>query len=78
MSREAAHGPSTTNGTTNGNGRVSFSELVRAHHEFDAAADAEAAATVERRFRGLLEAFEASTGEIVDAYWCREAPSAWR
>jgi hypothetical protein len=50
MSREAAHGPSTTNGTTNGNGRVSFSELVRAHHEFDAAADAEAAATVERRF----------------------------
>ena len=80
MSTEAAHGATTTNGTTNGatngNGRVSFSELVRAHHEFDAAVDAEAAATVERRFRSLLESFEASTGEIVDAYWCREAPSA--
>ena len=76
MSTEAAHGARTTNGGTNGNGRVSFSELVRAHHEFDAAVDAEAAATVERRFRSLLESFEASTGEIVDAYWCREAPSA--
>jgi len=76
MSTEAAHGATTTNGGTNGNGRVSFSELVRAHHEFDAAVEGEAAATVERRFRGLLEAFEASTGEIVDAYWCREAPSA--
>ncbi len=61
MATEAAHGEATTNGTTNGGGRVSFSELVRAHHEFDAAVDAAAAEAVERRFRSLLEAFEASS-----------------
>lgn len=57
----------------NGSARVSFSELVRAHHQWDAsdAHDEE----VRGRFAQLRHDFEASTGEIVDAYWCREAPS---
>ena len=60
MPAESAHGKTDT-----GNGRVSFSELVRAHNGPD-----------EQRYRALLTAFEASTGEIVDAYWCRKEASA--
>ncbi|MGI9112680.1 MAG: hypothetical protein ACR2GT_10890 [Gaiellaceae bacterium] len=69
MSTEAAHGK-----TTNGNGRVTFSELVRAHHRWDAGDEHDEA--VRGRFAQLRADFEAATGEIVDAYWCREAPSA--
>ena len=59
---------------TNGNGRghVSFSELVLAHHQ---CADPAAGEAVRQRFMQLRESFEAGTGEIVDAYWCREQPS---
>ena len=60
---------------TNGNGRVSFSELVRAHHEWDTSTDASIAETVQRKFRELLAGFEAAAGEIVDAYWCRQEPA---
>jgi hypothetical protein len=69
MPTVAAHGD-----TANGRGRVSFSELVRAHHEWDA--NGLSADDAERRFRTLLESFEASSGEIVEAYWCRKEASA--
>jgi hypothetical protein len=59
----------------NGSGRISFSELVRAHHQWDSCEEP-TAEEVRKRFAQLREQFEASTGEIVDAYWCREAPSA--
>ncbi len=54
---------------------MSFSELVRAHWELDVgeAADPDEA---ERRFRELLATFQDTTGEIVDAYWCRKEASA--
>jgi hypothetical protein len=63
---------------TNGNGatRVSFSELVRAHHQWDVSTDPDAAGPVYHRFRQLLEDFESGAGEIVNAYWCREQASA--
>ncbi len=61
---------------TNGNGHVSFSELVRAHHEWDAGGAHAADADIERRYRELLATFEAGAGEIVDAYWCRRVASA--
>ncbi|MBA2332990.1 MAG: hypothetical protein H0V94_09400 [Actinobacteria bacterium] len=57
----------------NGSARVSFSELVRAHHQWDASDEHDE--EVRGRFAKLRADFEASTGEIVDAYWCREAPS---
>jgi hypothetical protein len=63
-------------GETTGNGHVSFSELVRAHHEWDASGAHTADAVVERRYRELLATFEAGAGEIVDAYWCRRVASA--
>ena len=62
-----------TNG--NGTGRVSFSELVRAHHRWDSTEET-AADEVRRRFAELRAEFEKATGEIVDAYWCRKTASA--
>lgn len=72
MPTETAHGSETADG----DGHVSFSELVRAHYALDANRDAAAAQADERRFRSLLGAFEADSGEIVDAYWCRKEASA--
>jgi len=74
MPGEAANALAATNG--NGMARVSFSELVRAHHQWDASTDPAATESVYRRFRQLLDDFEASAGEIVNAYWCREQASA--
>jgi hypothetical protein len=74
MPSEAASASAATNG--NGTVRVSFSELVRAHHQWDRSDDPAAAEPVYRRFRQLLDDFEASAGEIVNAYWCREQASA--
>jgi hypothetical protein len=70
----SANGPAESNG--NGVSRVSFSELVRAHHQWDRSTDPSSAESVQRRFRQLLADFEADAGEIVDAYWCREQASA--
>lgn len=70
----AASGSAATNG--NRTARVSFSELVRAHHQWDISTDPAAAESVHHRFRQLLGDFEASSGEIVNAYWCREQASA--
>jgi hypothetical protein len=65
MPSEAASASAVTNG--NGTVRVSFSELVRAHHQWDRSDDPAAAEPVYRRFRQLLDDFEASAGEIVNA-----------
>ncbi len=56
---------------TNGHARVSFSELARAHYEWDRSPEAG-----ESRFREALDSFESEAGEIVDAYWCRKDASA--
>jgi hypothetical protein len=63
---------SATNGS--GRGRVSFSELVRAHHQWDSSEAHDEA--IRHQYAQLRAEFETATGEIVDAYWCREAPSA--
>jgi hypothetical protein len=73
MPEETAHGSATGPG---GNGHVSFSDLVRAHYEWDSASDPARSAAVHERFKALLEAFEQETGQIVDAYWCRKEASA--
>jgi hypothetical protein len=72
MSTAIAHGSAVEE---NGNGRVSFSEVVRAHHDWDAGGGYAAAEDVERRYRELRASFEAGAGEIVDAYWCRRVAS---
>jgi hypothetical protein len=74
MPGETASVTAATNG--NGASRVSFSELVRAHHQWDLSTDSAAAESGYRRFRQLLSDFEASAGEIINAYWCREQASA--
>ena len=61
MSTATAHGSAVE--ATNGNGHVSFSELVRAHHEWDANGGHAAAEDVERRYRTVLSGFEAGAGE---------------
>ena len=68
MPEETAHGSQQ-----NGNGRVttSFSEVARAHYDWDRGAEHDAG-----RFRETLGAFEAESGRIVDAYWCRKDASA--
>lgn len=73
MSTVSAHGSAVE--ATNGNGHVSFSELVRAHHDWDANGGHAASEDVERRYRTVLSGFEAGAGEIVDAYWCRRVAS---
>jgi hypothetical protein len=67
--------------TANGNGKVdvSFQELVRAHLQWEkkqTSGDRAAAAEAERRFKHLLTEFEADAGQVIDAYWCHERPSA--
>ncbi len=74
MPEGTARSVSATNG--NGIGRVSFSELVRAHYELDTTADGASVDALDRRFRALLQSFQASSGQIVDAYWCRKEASA--
>lgn len=74
MPGEIASVPSASNGSEAT--RVSFSELVRAHHQWDLSTDPGATESVQRRFRQLLRDFEASAGEIINAYWCREQASA--
>ena len=59
---------------------VSFSDVVRAHFEWDTAVrdeDAEKARVSRRRFSDKLTAFEKRFDvEVLDAYWCRKAASA--
>lgn len=70
MPEETAHGsPQTRNG--NGHATASFSELARAHYDWDRGDEEK-----DGRFHETLEAFEAESGRIVDAYWCRKNASA--
>jgi hypothetical protein len=68
MPEETAHG-SPQNG--NGHTTTSFSALARAHFDWDRGAEPESG-----HFQEALEAFEAASGRIVDAYWCRKDASA--
>jgi hypothetical protein len=74
MSTVTAHGSAVEE--TNGNGHVSFSELVRVHYEWDSDGGPTAEGAVGRRYRETLAGFQSAAGEIVDAYWCRQVPSA--
>jgi hypothetical protein len=69
MPQETAHGSPQAR---NGHGNVSFSELARAHFDWDRKPEEDRAA----RFHETLDAFESEAGEIVDAYWCRKDASA--
>jgi hypothetical protein len=74
MSESAGQG---SNGQRNGGGtQVSFSDVARAHHDWDAATDgANERARVE--FERKLELFEhESQSKLVEAYWCRKRASA--
>jgi len=77
VSESAALGTVETNGHGGDSGtRVSFSDVARAHYEWDA----RTAGTDERarqEFERKLELFEAgSRSELVEAYWCRKRASA--
>jgi hypothetical protein len=68
--------------TDNGHDHVSFSDLVRAHFEWDQAnsnerrsGDDRRSGAERRRFHEVLDHFESEAGKIVDAYWCRTEAS---
>ncbi len=69
MLEETALGPPNE---PNGEGRVSFSDVARAHFAWDG----ENGDEPRREFESKLAAFEAHAGEIVEAYWCRKDASA--
>ena len=74
MSESAAQG---TNGHSGDAGaRVSFSDVARAHYNWDASKD-----LIDERarldFEHKLELFERMSGsEVLEAYWCRRRASA--
>ena len=61
-------------------GGAFFADLVRAHYAWEQAVDdgAHPARTAElaKAYDDTLRAFEAEEGEILDAYWCIQGPSA--
>jgi hypothetical protein len=59
----------------NGHSHVSFSDLVRAHFEWDQSTERRSGEE-RRRFHETLDGFESEAGKIVDAYWCRSEASA--
>jgi hypothetical protein len=60
---------------TNGqSGAVSFSELVRAHYEWEKEGCADGATGA--RYRGKLDSFQRNEGELIHAYWATRRPSA--
>jgi hypothetical protein len=77
MSESAAQGTLPPDGQTrDGAPRVSFSDVARAHYEWDARTHGEDE-LARREFECKLELFEAgSRTELVDAYWCRKRASA--
>jgi hypothetical protein len=78
MTEATAHisSPPTNGHGGNGKSQVSFSELVQAHHLWDASTDPATGEARQSRFKELLEEFQAASGRIIDAYWCREHASA--
>jgi hypothetical protein len=77
VSESAALGTVETNGHGGDAGaRVSFSDVARAHFEWDARTDG-GDERARREFERKLELFEAgSRSELVEAYWCRRRASA--
>jgi hypothetical protein len=77
MSESAALGTVETNGHGGDAGtRVSFSDVARAHYEWDARTDG-ADERARKEFERKLELFEAgSRSALVEAYWCRKRASA--
>jgi hypothetical protein len=77
VSESAALGTVETNGHGGDAGtRVSFSDVARAHYEWDARTDG-GDERARREFERKLELFEAgSRSELVEAYWCRKRASA--
>jgi hypothetical protein len=77
MSESAAQGTIATNGQRSDPGtRVSFSDVARAHFEWDARTDGTDEGA-RREFERKLRLFEvASRSELVEAYWCRKRASA--
>ena len=77
MSESAALGTVETNGHAGDAGaRVSFSDVARAHYEWDARTDG-ADERARQEFERKLELFETwSRSELVEAYWCRRRASA--
>jgi hypothetical protein len=77
---DASLGPPEDGKTRTASSLVSFSDVVRAHFEWDTAVcdeDAEKARVTRRRFSDKLTAFEKRFDvEVLDAYWCRKAASA--
>jgi hypothetical protein len=57
--------------------KVSFPELVLAHHDWrKAVARGRPSGALERAYCAKLERFEEEHGRIVNAYWCLNVPSA--
>jgi hypothetical protein len=77
VSESAALGTVESNGHGGDAGtRVSFSDVARAHYEWDARTGG-ADERARREFERKLELFEAwSRSELVEAYWCRRRASA--
>lgn len=78
IAREAAETPVDVHGRGPGAvaqaGSIAFSELVRAHYEWES--DREADAELEARFRRKLEEFRQLEGELEYVYWAKRQPSA--
>src|SRR5262245_13871131 len=66
----------TTNGHRNGKPEVTFPELVRAHHLWEQSADAATGEARLTRFKELLDDFQSTSGQVIDAYWCHREASA--
>lgn len=65
-------------GGRNGDGRISFSDLVRAHYRWDVEAFPDTEECERRRLQFLddLARFEGqAAGRVVDEYWCRKQAS---
>jgi hypothetical protein len=77
VSESAAQGTIASNGHGGDAGsRVSFSDVARAHFEWDAETDG-ADGRARGEFERKLELFEEdSNSEVVEAYWCRKRASA--
>lgn len=77
MSESAAQGTIATNGQRgDAEARVSFSDVARAHHDWDAATDG-TDERARRDFERKLKRFEEeSKSDLVEVYWCRRRASA--
>jgi hypothetical protein len=77
VSESAAQGTIATNGQrSDAETRASFSDVARAHYQWDAGTNG-MDERARREFERKLELFEKGSGsELVEAYWCRKRASA--